>query len=388
MLAENNTIMLAIVSIIWYGFYMASRPLKPQVFVKGVPVLKESEEVKQGRVSASKGGKARADQLSKEDRQEIARQAALTRWNQQLPILPQATHVGTIEIGDKQISCAVLENGRRLLTQETFLIAVGRAGKARGDKGSVKLNRNPVESLPPFLSENLRPFFGDDLQQAVPIVFRTLRGIKAYGYDAELLPMVCEVYLKARDAGALMPNQEHLAKACDVLMRGLARVGIIALVDEATGYQETRARDELNRILERYISAELLPWTKKFPDAFFKEIYRLHGWEYKPGSYKRPGYVGTLINELIYNQLPPGVLPELRRKNPVMPKGYRKYKHFQFLTEETGNPHLDKQIVSVMTLMRVSDNKEMFHKLFEKAFPKAYEQLSLFSDEDEGMELL
>jgi hypothetical protein len=333
------------------------------------------------KASASKGGKARAENLSVEERQEIARQAALTRWSQDLPALPQATHVGTIEIGDSQISCAVLENGKRLLTQETFLLAVGRAGKARGDKGSVKLTKNPSQSLPPFLSENLRSFFEDDLQQATPVIFRQPRGTKAYGYDAELLPKVCEVYLKARDAGALRPNQEHIARACDILIRGLARVGIIALVDEATGYQETRTRDELNRILERYISAELLPWTKKFPDTFFKEIYRIHGWEYKPGSHKRPGYVGTLINELIYKQLPPGVLPELQRKNPVTEKGYRKYKHFQFLSEETGNPHLDKQIVSVMTLMRVADNKEMFYRLFQRAFPKGPEQLLLFEDE-------
>lgn len=329
---------------------------------------------------ASKGGKARAENLSTEERQEIARQAALTRWNQELPIIPQATHVGLLEIGDKQISCAVLENGKRLLTQETFLVAVGRAGKARGDKGSVKLTKEPMQSLPPFLSENLRPFFGDDLQQATPVVFRMPNGNKAYGYEAELLPKVCEVYLQARDAGALKPNQEHIAKACDILIRSLARVGIIALVDEVTGYQEARTRDELNRILEKYIAAELLPWTKKFPDSFFKEIYRLHDWEYKPGSHRHPSYVGTLINELIYKQLPPGVLPELQRKNPVTPKGYRKYKHFQFLTEETGNPHLDKQIVSVMTLMRVADDKETFNKLFQRAFPKGPHQLFLFED--------
>jgi len=166
-------------------------------------------------------------------------------------------------------------------------------------------------------------------------------------------------------------------------MRGLATVGIIALVDEVTGYQETRARDELNLILEKYIAAELLPWTKHFPDAFFKEIYRLHEWEYKPGSHKRPKYIGKLINELIYKQLPPGVLPELQRRNPVTPKGYRKHKHFQFLTEETGNPHLDKQIVSVMTLMRVADNKDAFYRLFERAFPRGPQQLPLFLEEPE-----
>ena len=158
---------------------------------------------------AAKGGKMRAQTLSAEEREEIARQAALARWNQGAPALPEATHVGTINIGDKEIACAVLENGKRLLTQESFLVAVGRAAKARGDKGSVRFSKNPEEVLPPFFSENLRPFFTDELLQAsTPLVFRTPRGNKAYGYEAELLPKVCEVYLKARDAGALQPNQE------------------------------------------------------------------------------------------------------------------------------------------------------------------------------------
>jgi len=162
-------------------------------------------------------------------------------------------------------------------------------------------------------------------------------------------------------------------------MRGLAHVGIIALVDEATGYQAERARDDLNRILEAYISKELLPWTKRFPDEFFKCIYALHGWDYKEGGHKHPVHVGKLINELVYEPLPPGVLVELRKKNPNE-KGNRKYKHHQLLTADTGQPHLDKQIVSVTTLMRAArGDKGLFKELFRNAFPKKSPQLLLAS---------
>jgi hypothetical protein len=144
------------------------------------------------------------------------------------------------------------------------------------------------------------------------------------------------------------------------------------LVDEATGYQQDRARDELNRILEAYISEELRPWTRRFPDEFFKQIYRLHGWEYRAGHHKRPRHVGKLVNLLVYDKLPSGVLPELKRKNPpVNESGYRRWRHHQFLTAETGEPHLDKQIIEVTTLMRVADDKKQFERLFHKAFPKA-----------------
>jgi hypothetical protein len=167
-----------------------------------------------------------------------------------------------------------------------------------------------------------------------------------------------------------MALQGKVINAADILMRGLAHVGIIALVDEATGFQQERARDELNQILQAYISPELLPWTKRFPNEFFKQLYKLNGWKYVEGNHKRPRYVGSMINSLVYNHLPPGVLPQLKKVNPPDESGRRKHTHHQFLTPETGHPHLDKQIIEVTTLMRVSDDKTTFRKLFDKAFPK------------------
>src|SRR5205814_2050988 len=175
--------------------------------------------------------------------------------------------------------------------------------------------------------------------------------------------------LEARAQGKLAPTQDHIAKMCEILTRGLARVGIVALVDEATRFQEYRAKDELAKILEAYISKELLPWTKRFHDEFFRQIYRLHGWEFKPGTAKRPMYIGKLINKYIYDQLPPGVLDELKQKNPTNEAGRRKHKHHQFLTEETGDVHLDRQITAVTTIMKISDDRAQFEANFDKAFP-------------------
>lgn len=321
----------------------------------------------------AKGGKARAEVLPPEERKEIARRAAMSRWNRDLP---RATHSGKIVIAGREIACAVLETGKRLLTQETFLTSIGRAGKAKAGTGSFAR----VNGLPPFLAaENLQPFISDDLRQSTtPIFFRNDKGIRAAGYDAKLLPMVCEVYLRFRDdrlrAHEPIPvNQKHIIEACDLLMRGLAHVGIVALVDEATGYQEYRAKDELSKILEAYIAEELRPWIKTFPDEFFKQIYRLHGWPCRVGSSRRTQYVGKLINKLIYEQLPPPVLPTLKDKNPMTEKGYRKHKHFQFLTPETGNVHLDRQITAVTMLLKVSEDKEEFDDNFKKAFAKEYQ---------------
>jgi general stress protein YciG len=320
------------------------------------------------------GGKARSKALSKERRSEIARAGGLAR---SAVDLPYATHDGDMDIAGRRIVCAVLNTRKRVLTQETFLTAVGRAAKAKGGKGSSTMQ---VDGLPPFLAaENLRQFISNELREATtPIIYRTKSGGRAYGFDAMLLPYVCEVYLKARDAhmeamrlnpagpGVLLKTQEHIVRACDTLMRGLARVGIIALVDKATGYADQQTTDELFRVLEAYISPNLIPYTKRFPDEFFKQVYRTYGWKYQPGSTKRPQCVGQFINKYIYDQLPEGVLPRLRELNPVMESGRRQHKHYNYLTVDTGDEHLNRQVTAVQTLLQVASTKKEFDAMFAK----------------------
>ena len=334
-------------------------------------------------LGASKGGKARAKSLTPTERSEIARRAAEKRWGRFVSSVPRATHSGVLTIGDLTIPCAVLDDGTRVLSERGVTKALG--GKRGGAHWRRMRESADGAHLPVYLSaNNLRPFIDKELAMALsrPIVYRPGGGGQVgHGVNATLLPKICDVLLKARDADVLVPSQRKIAASADLLIRGLAHVGIIALVDEATGYQADRARDELVKILEAYISKELLPWTRRFPPEFFEEIYRLNGWKFVPGNLRGPRYVGKLINHLVYKKLPPGVLEELRRKNPVEDYGYRRHKHHQFLTPDIGHSHLDKQITAVMTLMRVSDDKGMFRKLFEKAFGR---QLSLPLPEEES----
>lgn len=310
---------------------------------------------------ARRGGERRAAKLTPVERTEIARQAAEARWG---TTIHTATHVGEMVIGDMSIACAVLEDGTRVLSQGTVLTALGRHPE------QTRRSRSDGELRAPFLSaQNLQPFITSELHElSDPIPYRhPVQRFKSWGYRADMLPLVCEVYLEARAAKVLVPNQRPTAHAAEILVRGLARVGIVALVDEATGYQEVRARNELQKILEAYVAPELMPWVKRFPDEFFREIYRLHGWAYKPGTSKRTPYVGKLVNKYVYEQLPPGVLDELRSRNPRV-AGRRLHKHHQFLTEDTGNPHLDKQIATITTLMRIANDKVDFEDMFERAY--------------------
>lgn len=309
-----------------------------------------------------------AEKMTATERSQKAKKAAQARWdaleNIDVGSLAKATHQGTLTIvkNGPEIPCAVLQDGTRLLSSRGFLKALGRPWR-----GVYKSDRT---NMPNFLAaKNLQPFISDELRAVLnPVTYLADTGSIRTGYKAELLPMVCDVYLKARDAKSLTWKQVNNAHAYDILMRGLAHVGIIALVDEATGFQADRARDALAKILEKFIVKELRAWTKTFPVEFYEQIFRLKDWRFDQLSSKRPGVIGHYTNNFIYRRLAPGVLAELRKKNPTV-DGRRKTKHFQWLTGDVGHPKLRSHIDGVLALMRASGSFEEFKKLLNNSFP-------------------
>lgn len=323
------------------------------------------------------GGHARAKALSSEERKQIARKAALARWDADIL---QAAHEGQFKIGEAEIAAVVLPNGKRLLTQATFLRSLGRSRSPKAGTGVL----STVDGLPFFLqAQALQPFITDDLRQSTtPIFFRTKEGGRGVGYDAELLPKVCEVYLRFRDdclerKEQVPENYSHIVRACDALMRGLARVGIVALVDEATGYQEFRERQALEAILNRFLRKELAAWAQRFPDEFYQNIFRLRNWEWKGMSVNRPWFVGKLTKDIVYARLAPGIIKELEERNPMDEKGHRKTRHHQWLTEDVGHPALAQHLHAVTTLMRISKSWGQFKQILDEAFPKRGDTLQL-----------
>lgn len=296
---------------------------------------------------------------------------------------PSAAYEGVLTIGDVQIPCAVLEDGTRVLSEREVTKSLG--GK-RG--GSHWLRKQAGAELPVYLSaNNLKPFIDSDLELALkePILYRPKGGGGvANGLRAEYLPKICEVWLKARSAKVLRAAQQHIATQAEILTRSLAGVAMIALVDEATGYQAIRARHALEEILEKFIASEFRKWAKTFPDEFYREIFRLRRWKYDESTVKRTPLIGKLTTDVVYDRLAPGVRQRLENLNPRNEKGQRRRKHFQWLTEDIGDPALRAHLASVITLMRVSDDWSPFLKMLNRALPK-YKALPLF-DEPTGSE--
>lgn len=319
----------------------------------------------------SKGGRARAEALTEDQRKQIARQAATARWDAESN-LPKASYVGELKISDMVFPCSVLSDGTRILTQSDFMTGMGMYYS-----GWVAKNRPEDVSadVPHFLSfSTLKPFIGRHLGdlQSITVKYRTVRGTVAHGIKAEIIPKICEIWLDADEEVKLGARQKKIAAKAKILMRALAHVGITALVDEATGYQEVRDRRALEELLDRYLRKEFAAWAKRFPDEFYQQIFRLRGWQWKGMKVNRPQVVGHYTNDLVWDRIAPGLRKALESKNPKDEKGRRKFRNPQWITEDIGDPALAQHLYALIGLQRVCPDGgwSQFYSMVQRAFPK------------------
>lgn len=333
----------------------------------------------------SKGGRARAHHLSPEERREIARQGARARWQRVRKImdsdveLPKATHQGKMAVGGLELDCYVLEDGRRVFHKRGMARALGM--KSGG--GNVFMRAMQRKGLGSALDTKL-------LKKILnPINFKPLTQDLAHGYEAEILVSVCKAVIRANDAGKLTASQQGLVAQATILLNAFAKVGVTALIDEATGFQQVRSPDALRILVQQYIEEEKREWEKQFPDEYYDELNRLYGSKRLTltGSgaviQNRPQHFAKFTRTYVYQPLENGaVLQELDRLNPkIGSKGTRRARFHQHLTQGYGIEKLKRQVHEAMTLMKVSDTVAQFKKLFAKRFPQRGEQLSLLEDE-------
>lgn len=220
-------------------------------------------------------------------------------------------------------------------------------------------------------SKGVSSFISNDLTATInnPIRFVSPGGgTPALGYPATVLADICDAVLAARQAGKLHYQQEHIAAQAEILVRGFARVGIIALVDEATGYQKDRAKDALAQILEAFVAKELQPYVRAFPAEYYEELFRLRGLKYPPENPKfRPQYFGLLTNDIVYERLAPGLLEELKKQAAKDEK--KKHLHRR-LTQEVGHPRLREHLASVVTAMKLSNDYPDFISKLNRLHPR------------------
>lgn len=276
---------------------------------------------------------------------------------------PKVWGRGPVKIYDVDLDCYILQDGTAVLNKRKMMKAIGRPWK-----GASRTDR------PTFVGAvNIQPFIKPELEEK-------LAGIEFYdgsklisGYHADILPLVCNVYLEAREAGVLSDSQQPIAQTCEILIRSFARVGIVALIYEQLGYEKYKHPAALRLLIESYLAEEVRKWAKEFPDELFFQMDRLYG-NLRTTSRNRPKYYAKFLRKYIYDPVERGlVLLELDKRNPTDVKGARKDRHHSLLSEEKGLPALRSQIWQVTALLKTSSGRVQFDRAYARLMGQTYQ---------------
>lgn len=278
------------------------------------------------------------------------------------PSIPKAKWWGVLPIGEAEVPVYVLDNGIRVISRSgaTHLLTDRKGG---GNLDSYLR----VEGLSAYLPEDLpRHFIEFEIEE---VVNRQVAGV-----SAETFVEICKAYVRALGENKLTTDrQKEIAAKAAMFLAACAKVGLIALIDEATGYQYDRAADALQVKLKAYLAEEMRDWEKTFPDDLWVEFGRLTNW--KGAVNQRPKYWGHLVTELVYGYLDTDVCRWLKENKPQPQKGRNWH---QWLTDQYG---LRKLVQHIYTLIGVSKTCRNMHELREKMaemYGKSPVQLTLY----------
>ena len=239
-----------------------------------------------------------------------------------------------------------------------------------------KLKKEGKTKLPEFISvKSLEPYVGEGIKEVLSgtVSYISVGNNKvSVGLKAGILPKICDIWVKALNDGVLTVEQRRIAKKAYILLSAFAKVGITALIDEATGFQ--KEKDEYLEIVKKYIAKELQPWIKRFGDDYYQEIYRLKGWDWTRFAVDKknhPWAVSNITNRIVYEKLPDGVLEKLKELSPANEKGNRPNRLHQHLTPNEGQVHLLKHLGAIVNIMEGFEDghwEEAVHQI-DKRFP-------------------
>lgn len=313
------------------------------------PPVKNQAAVEMGRKGGTRGGAVRASRMTPEARAASAKLAAQRRWAKApqallapeiessvlegdvMPPSPFAKHRGQMSLNDVPVDVYVLDTGTRVISLRAAVKVL------TGIDGGILEDYIGVKALKDFVNSNLV------LEETIDFYIPGT-GFRGKGITAEQFEGILSGYVRALHAGALKTDrQKEIAVNCAILGTSFLKSGIVALIDEATGYQYERAEDALQVKLQAYIAEELRAWEPTFPDELWEQFGRLTNW--KGSLHSRPKWWGHLVNELIYQALDPDVAEYLKKNKP---KPYHGQNYHQWLSKDVGLkaliPHIYKII--------------------------------------------
>ena len=283
--------------------------------------------------------------------------------------IPRAQFAGTLQVGDSSLPCYVLEGGQRIFSTRGILESLG-----------YKANANPQGV---FHASTIQPYMlaaGDPFDSEQVVEFITDRGSRARGFDVEKFMDICHVYSEALEGGGLTGRNLEAAMKANAIIRACSKIGIIALVDEATGYQYARAENALQFKLKLYLAEEMRQWEKTFPDDLWIEFARLTQWDGQPTK-NRPRYWGYLVMDLIYRYLDPEIAKYIKENKPKPQKGQN---YHQWFNADIGMKRLIEHINRVIGMAQGCDTMHELKQKMHRRYSKGPIQLELFMEKSDN----
>ncbi|MBW3492536.1 P63C domain-containing protein [Bacillus sp. FDAARGOS_1420] len=282
--------------------------------------------------------------------------------------IPRAVVVeADLYIGDTKLQCSVLNDGRRVIKDTSLFAALDRKRK-----GETRLEGFPPIIGSKVLAALLMDMYPKHLHTITPFDVAQFNGKTGKWYDANTIPIICDIYMEAEKRELITASQQHVLNKAKILLRSLARVGITALIDEATNYQSIRGKDELQILLEEFISEELRPYSKEFHSEYFEQIFRIYGLPYDPTTQRRPKFFAGFTRTYVYDMLPPSVFEKLDEMNPLIHNSQtgrvdRKFRLFQHLSDD-GIQYLRSHLEGLTSIMKLSSDKDDFKDKFKLVY--------------------
>jgi len=279
------------------------------------------------------------------------------------PATPRAVSTGAIRFGEAEVDCYNLDDGRRVISQRGVVRALSSGGPGGGrDRGDLLryLERLPTESSAILAAPSAE------------VAFVLPSGTVAHGRDAEWFIDLCNAYLDAAIAGSLHPKQRHIAAQARVIVAACSKVGIAALIDEATGFQYVREHGILGDIFARALRDKPAQWARAWQDDVIDALCRTFRIQRLGKEFPAPlmGVVGKLYRTL----LGADVYDELRRRNPP---GEDRDIHTQWMSDEVLAAMRDHMGV-IRAFAMVCDSKLQFWERLERYAGGGRGQVELF----------
>jgi len=263
-------------------------------------------------------------------------------------VIRRVIHSGPVRFGDVECEAVVLDNGARGFIQRQMMKAVGFSEKKQSSRFLI------------FLAE-LSPKALIIMQNTGCQVVNPGHG-NANFVSYEIVPEICDAVIDAALDGVLHPQRRHLIAPCRKIQAALSRVGIVALIDEATGYQYRRESSALQDLFAKLIREHVSDWQRRFSPDFYEAIFALYGWKYQGHAHGIPAIVGKITLRYVYEAIfPAAIVAEIKARQ----KSERLH---QWLTNEGGLPLLEKQINALIVIAKTSFSPDDFFARCEAVF--------------------